>query len=114
MQFQSPYKAGRTVVMLTGTKPEDILSASLALLTSSAQAQSRGDLVLIEPADPEAKVTSMESGTHYLTGRKGTFSALESYFYTRPWVYYGVIAAVIVVLSMLLFVAMRRWRNRRK
>ena len=114
MQFQSPFQAGRTVVMLTASKTEDLFNASQALLTTAAQSQSRGDVVLIEPGQPEAKVTSMESGVRYVTGRRGSFSRVESFFYTRPIVYYAVIAVVLLLLSAGLFVAMRRWRSKRK
>ncbi|NJD89513.1 MAG: cellulose biosynthesis cyclic di-GMP-binding regulatory protein BcsB [Betaproteobacteria bacterium] len=114
MQFQSPWHPGRTVTMLTGVRAEDIGEASQALITSLAQGQTKGDLVLIEPGDPEPKVTAMVAGSPYATGKKGSYSPLESFLYTRPWAYYAVSAAALVVLAVALFFGLRRWRRSRR
>jgi hypothetical protein len=113
MQFQSPYEAGRTVVMLTATAAPDLLAASEALMTGEVQSQAHGDLVLIEPGQPEPKVTAMEAGSRYATGKKGTYSPLESFLYTRPEVYYGVIGGTILIFAVALLVLVKRWRKRR-
>jgi hypothetical protein len=99
MQFQSPYEAGRSVLMLVANGGEELNNASRMLLTGPVQSQTRGDLVLIEPGDKEPKVTAISAGARYATGKKGSYSALESFLYTRPIAYYGAIA-----LALLLFV----------
>ncbi len=113
MQFQSPFEAGRSVVMLTASGADDLLATSRLLLTGQVQSQSRGDLVLIEAGEPEPKVTSMEAGQRYATGKKGSYSAVESFLYTRPAVYYTVIALVLLTLAGSLFFVLRRWRKKR-
>jgi hypothetical protein len=113
MQFQSPYQTGRSVVMLTASGPDDLLATSQLLLTGQVQSQSKGDLVLIEPGEPEAKVTVMDTGARYATGKKGTYSPVESVLYTRPIVYYSVIAAVLLAGAAALFFLLRRARRRR-
>ena len=87
MQFQSPYEGGRTVTMLTATAPDDLLAASQALLTGEVQSQAHGDLVLIEPAEPQPKVSAMSAGNRYATGKRGSYSPVESFHNTRPVVY---------------------------
>jgi cellulose synthase catalytic subunit (UDP-forming) len=114
MQFQSPFEAGRSVVMLTAGTAEDVLATSRLLLTGDVQAQAKGDLVLIEPGTPDPKVTSMEAGSHYATGKKGSYSPIESFLYTRPVVYYSVIALALLALVASLFFVLRRWRAKRK
>jgi len=114
MQFQSPYQGGRTVTVLTGMRAVDVLAASQALLTGEVQGRTTGDLVLIEPGDPEPKVSAMETGNRYATGKKGTYSPIESFLYTRPMVYYAVIAGAILLLAAVSFLALRRWRAKRK
>ena len=114
MQFQSPFQAGRSVVMLTAGTAEDVLATSRLMLTGEVQAQARGDLVLIEPGTPDPKVTSMEAGVRYATGKKGSYSPVESFLYTRPAVYYSVIALVLLTLAGSLFFVLRRWRARRR
>nr|MDQ3028032.1 cellulose biosynthesis cyclic di-GMP-binding regulatory protein BcsB [Pseudomonadota bacterium] len=114
MQFQSPFEAGRSVVMLTAGTAEDVLATSRLMLTGEVQAQARGDLVLIEPGTPDPKITSMEAGVRYATGKKGSYSPVESFLYTRPAVYYSVIALVLLTLAGSLFFMLRRWRNKRR
>ena len=114
MQFQSPFQAGRSVVMLTASSAADVLTASRLMLTGEVQSQARGDLVLIEPGTPEPKVSSMEAGARYATGKEGSYSPVESFLYTRPTIYYSAIALVLLVLATSLFFVLRRWRNKRR
>jgi hypothetical protein len=100
--------------MLTASVPEDLEEASRLLLTGPVQSQTQGDLVLIERGDKEPKVTSMSAGARYATGKEGTYSAIESFLYTRPVAYYGVIAASIGAFALALFFMLRRWRARRR
>ncbi len=113
MQFQSPWHPGRTVTLLTGEGAEDLLMASAMLTTTTVQAQARGDLVLIEPGVPEPKVSAMETGARYATGKKGSYSPVESFLYTRPEAYYAAAAAGVLLLCLGVFFGLRRWRARR-
>jgi hypothetical protein len=91
------------------------VSASRMLLLGSVQSQAKGDLVLIEAAgDGEPKVTAISAGEHYATGKKGTYSAIDSFLYTRPIAYYAVIVAALGALSIALYFLMKRWRARRR
>jgi cellulose synthase (UDP-forming) len=115
MQFQSPYQAGRSVVMLTASGPDDLLAASRMVLLGQVQSQAKGDLVLIEPGptvDPQ--VTSMEVGARYATGKKGSYSPVESFLYTRPIVYYATIVTVLLAFAVALFYGLKKWRARRR
>ncbi len=113
MQFQSPWQPGRTVTMLTAERAEDLLVTSALLTSSTVQGQTKGDLVLIEPGDPEPRVGAMESGARYATGKKGSYSPVESFLYTRPEAYYGFVALGALLLCVGVFFGLRRWRARR-
>jgi cellulose synthase operon protein B len=113
MQFESPWRAGRTVIMLTAGLGEDLLASSISLLSGGTQSQVKGDLVLIEPGEPEAKVSSMAAAKPYVSGKRGSYSQVESFLYTQPAIYYGASAAALLVLVAALFFGMRRWRGRR-
>ena len=63
-------------------------------------------------ADPQ--VTSMEVGARYATGKKGTYSPVESFLYTRPIVYYATIVFVLLVFAGSLYYGLRRWRAKRR
>jgi len=84
------------------------------LLTGAVQSQSKGDLVLIEPGDKEPKVTAMAAGEHYATGKKGTYSPVESFLYTRPYAYYGVIVLGLLLFTGALYFVLKRWRAKRR
>ncbi|HET6264987.1 MAG TPA: UDP-forming cellulose synthase catalytic subunit [Usitatibacter sp.] len=114
MQFQSPYQAGRSVVMLTAASADDLLATSRMVLTGTVQSQSRGDLVLIETGEKEPKVTAIEAGARYATGKKGTYSPLESFLYTRPIAYYGVIGLSLLLFVSALYFVLKRWRAKRR
>ena len=113
MQFQSPWYSGRTVTMLTAARAEDLVEASQALLTAAVQGKATGDIVLIEPGDPEPQVSAMVAGSPYATGKRGSYSTLESFLYTRPVAYYAVSAVALLLLGIGLFFALRRWRAQR-
>jgi hypothetical protein len=114
MQFQSPFEPGRSVVMLTALTPDDLVAASRLLLTGPVQSQTRGDLVLIEPGEKEAKVTAISTGERYATGKKGSYSAIESFLYTRPLAYYGAIGIALLAFAGALYYLLARLRAKRK
>ena len=111
MQFQSPYQAGRSVVMLTASGADDLLATSRLLLTGQVQSESKGDLVLIEPGEKEPKVTAISAGTRYATGKKGSYSPIESFLYTRPVAYYSAIAIALLLFAGALYVGLKRLRR---
>jgi hypothetical protein len=113
MQFQSPWFPGRTVTALTAERPEDLLVTSALLTTSTVQGQTRGDLVLIEPGEPEPAVSALESGARYATGKEGSYSPIESFLYTRPEAYYAAAGLGVLLLCLGLFFGLRRWRAKR-
>jgi len=113
MESQSPNEAGRTAMMLVAERADDILAASEALLDPGTQSKISGDLVLIEPNLPEAKVTAIHTGNYYMTGKDGTSTVMESFMYTQPAVYYSAIALVILGLSAMIYLVVKRWRKKR-
>ncbi len=113
MQFQSPWFAGRTVTLLTAERAEDLLAASALLTNAAVQGQTQGDLVLIEPTEAEPLVSAMNSGARYATGKKGSYSPLESFLYTRPEAYYAAAGIGLLLLCVGVFFGLRRWRARR-
>jgi hypothetical protein len=110
MQFESPFESGRTVTVLTASDDKDLLGASLELLRPAVQGQARGNLTLIELASPEAKVTALDTGRYYMTGKDGTATLIESLLFTRPYLHYAVLVVTLMLLSLVVFLLMRRRR----
>jgi hypothetical protein len=69
--------------------------------------------VLIEPAMPSPEGHRDGRGPRYAPARRD-YSSVESFLYTRPVVYYGVIIAAILAGTRRLFFVLRRWRARRR
>jgi len=61
----------------------------------------------------EPKVTSLNSGPRYATGKKGSYSAVESFLYTRPLAYYGAIALSLLAFVAALYYVIRRRRAKK-
>ncbi len=113
MQFQSPWHPGRTVTMLAAEGAEDLRVASALLTTSTVQGQAKGDLVLIEAGDPEPSVSALDTGARYATGKKGSYSPVESFLYTRPAAYYAAAGIGLLLVCAGMFFGLRRWRAKR-
>jgi hypothetical protein len=113
MQFQSPFESGRTALVFTATANEDLVAVSRELLEPAVQAQARGDVVLIELAQPEPKVSAMDTGKHYIVGKAGASQVIESLLFTRPYLHYGMLVGLIVLVSLALYYVLRRHRARR-
>jgi hypothetical protein len=114
MQFQSPFEAGRTALVFAASDNNDLVAVSKELLDPAIQAQARGDVVLVELAQPESKVSAMDTGRHYIVGKAGAAERIESLLYTRPYLYYGVLLGAIGLLGIVLYVILRRLRARRQ
>ena len=52
----------------------------------------------------------MDSGARYATGKKGSYSPVESFLYTRPEAYYAAAALGVLLVCLGLFFGLRRWR----
>jgi hypothetical protein len=114
MQFQSPWHSGRTVTMLAAERAEDLQAASLLLTTSVVQGQTRGDLVLIESGEPKPTVSAMDTGARYATGKKGSYSPIESFLYTRPEAYYAAAGVGLLLLCVGIYFGLKRLRAIRR
>ncbi|MBI5642009.1 MAG: cellulose biosynthesis cyclic di-GMP-binding regulatory protein BcsB [Deltaproteobacteria bacterium] len=112
MEFQSPYKAGRTVLLLTATTTADLLTLSNAMLEPNIQGQSKGDVVVVEYTNPEFKVSTLDVGTKYFTGKSGRFSRIGYYLYSRPYLYFGLIFILILFISGSVFYGLRKYRRK--
>lgn len=112
-EFQSPYKEGRTVLLITASSTGDLLKFSDAMLEPPVQAASRGDVVLVDLIPPNYRVSALEVGKKFFTGKSGKISKLDFYLHTYPYLYHASLAAVIIVLGLFIFYLLRRYRKKR-
>jgi hypothetical protein len=114
MEFESGNKTGRSVVLATAQTEKDLLALGDALLSPGIQARITGDVSLIQLDVPGYDVTSLEAGKKYSTGDKGNISMLDAFLYANTYVFYGLIVLVLLVLSMLGYWLLRRYRVKRR
>lgn len=124
MQYESPYKAGRSVVMITGKSSTSVEHMSRALLKPAVQSSSTGDLVMVDFIyDPEQlnidgntwryNTTSIKTGKKYVTGKSGEIDNLQAMLAANPIYYWVALASVIFLLTLLVYIWLRRHRYAR-
>lgn len=113
MEFESGLKQGHTIVLATAQTEKDLVALGDALLSPGVQARITGDVSLVKLDAPEYHVDSYEVGKKYSTGDRGSISALDAFLYANPYAFYVLIALALVVMSLLGFWLLRRYRARR-
>ena len=114
MEFESAHQKGRSVVLVTAQTEKDLLTLGDALLEPGILARITGDTVLIKLDVPDYDLTSLLAGKRYSTGDKGNVSFIDSMLYANIYFIYGLIALAILVLSMIGYWLLRRYRDKRK
>lgn len=110
MEFESPFRKARTVVMMTANTTAGLLDLSKALQDAGVQSQLKGNLSVISLTPPDYRIDSISSGEQYLTGKKGEVSALEYFVYNNPYLYYLIGAALFVIVAIVVMGTARRFR----
>lgn len=113
MEFESPNKKGRSVVVATAQTEKDLLTLGDALLSPGVLANITGDAALIQLDVPDYDVISLKAGKKYATGDKGGISDINAFLYAHTYVFYGLIVLAILALSMAGFWLIRRHRDKR-
>ncbi len=113
MEFQSPYKTGRSVFQVTGASAKEVLAASMALWEPSVQDQMKGDLVLLDLNSPGYRVKALSAGPNYYTGQSGAFFMIEYYFYKYTYLNYILLFLFIVLFSLTVYYVLQKIRKKR-
>jgi len=113
MQFQSPFKNDRTVMMLTAHTPEDMAAAGKALWDSGLQSSSSGDTLLIDLSDPAYKTTALKLGPSYYLGKMSSTPFVEYYTNTYPRLFIFLLVGLSLATALLIYMLLKR-RNRRR
>ena len=112
MEFESEQQNGRSIVLATAQSESDLLRLGDAMLDPGILAQMSGDLALVKLDGSEYDLISLTVGKKYSTGNVGNTSWFDSILYANEYVVYAVIALVILVLSLILYWLLRRYRTR--
>jgi len=107
MEFQSPFRDGRTVFLMTAAGPGELVRTSKAMLDPGVQAKMEGDISLVELNEPDFTVTSYSAGKKYTTGKSGKISKFENFLMSDPRMYYATIILLILGVGTLAYFLMR-------
>jgi len=113
MEFLSPYKEGRTVLLLTAASTKELYALSEALTEPAVQSKCEGSLVIVDLSPPDYNVSSLSIGKKYFSGKTGKISFIDRYLYFYPWLYYVAVVLIVICLSLTLFYMLKKHRVRR-
>lgn len=124
LQLASPYKEGRTMTMYTSKNEEGIANLSKAILEPSVQTAITGDLVFVDYVYNEYnhtlfgngldyQVVSLSAGDTYVTGKGGHISKPDYYLSKDQRVYWAALIGGLVILSLLVYMILRRRHKNR-
>jgi len=124
MQFESPDKPGRSVVMLTAKTGAAIEQMSVALLEPEVQGAVKNDLNLIDFINDSEKalktgnpwryvVSTIKAGNTYITGKSGEVSPVRSLLIKDPYLYWALISVVLFLLVITISYLIKRQKNKR-
>ncbi len=113
MEFQSPYKKGRSVLALLATTPSALNELSRALLEAGVQTKCSGSVSVIDFGSPCCRVHNLDVGGRYYTGRLGRISRVSSHIHSRFWLFFASLVLVLLLLTLTIFYFLKRYRKKR-
>ncbi len=124
MQFASPFKEGHAVTLFTATSDEGVERLGHAILEPAVQAATKGDLVFVDYVvdkfkqvkfgdGADFKITALNAGTSFVTGKGGDISTTNYYLTSYPWLYWLLLSAIIVIIAIVTYIILRHRRKQR-
>jgi hypothetical protein len=108
--FESPLKAGRSVIALVGTSSEALADIGAALIDPKSIADIRGHVAVFKPSAP---IVSYLAEPTYANGELPWITWIRWELSSRPVLLWAVLLGSIFVLSGLIYVLLRRLAERR-
>jgi hypothetical protein len=108
--FESPLKAGRSVVALVGTSSEALADIGAALIDPKSIADIRGHVAVFKPSAP---IVSYLAEPTYANGELPWITWIRWQLSSRPVLLWAVLLSSIFVMSGLIYVLLRRLALRR-
>jgi hypothetical protein len=112
-EFRSPYRSGRSVLMMTAQSSQELYAGSLALWEPALQGRIAGDLTIFEIQPPDYRSAHIAVGGKYYLGTGAPLSRLNAFLYGHPWIFLGSLIAALVILSLGIYWFLKKIRRRR-
>ena len=113
MEFESPYKPGRSVLMVTAGTDKDLEMLSRAMLESPVQGKSSGSLALVDFTSRDDQVWSLNVGDTYYIGNRAISSRVNSFLNSSKLGFFGLLAASLLILTVCAYYLLKGFRRKR-
>lgn len=114
MGMESPYVAGRSVLFFGAHSSAGVADLSRAVLDHDILGALNGTVAAVSfGSEASRRVASLDYGRKYWTGKDGRLSRFVYFMYVHPFMYYGSLIFLILVLSLLLYFYLSGIRARR-
>ncbi len=112
-EFESPYKSGRSVLLLTAISSPALYNGSDALLEPSVQGRCTGGLVVLDPSSPEKSIVGLDTGETYYVGGLGLFPRLNALIYEHDVLFFLLLLGSFGVLTRFAYLKLKAMRAQR-
>ena len=108
MQYRSPVASGRTATALMATNEELLLAGTTELIKPEIWNDLQGNVVIWNKG--AESVAWQKAGDDYTVGSVSLTSRLEFYFSRYPWLWFGLLFALVLLLAWVTMRLLRRFR----
>ncbi len=111
MEFESPFAAGRSVLLWTAKTTSLFVNTAKLLWSGKLRNTAEGDLVIYK-VKPE-RVHSFKIGPTYYTGKLSKSEKMDFFLRSYPWIIYFILAISFLFLAII-FATYLRWRKKKR
>ncbi|MCB2182385.1 MAG: cellulose biosynthesis cyclic di-GMP-binding regulatory protein BcsB [Desulfobulbaceae bacterium] len=112
-EFESPFKAMRSIVLFTGNSGKDLVGGVNALWDHALRSKIKGDRVLIDFGQTEPTLVWDKTGAPYYSGNISSMNWLANLVNSYPKAFFAIMLAVLLLTAFILLLFLKRWRHKR-
>ena len=112
-EYESPFQASRSVLLVTAQSPLDLLSGTQALWEPAVQSGMSRSLAVLDWNNKEIETHAYRAGPVYYIGKIGTIAGMDHLIYTHPWLLFISLAVCLFLLAWVLLFFIKRHRRKR-
>lgn len=112
-EFESPFKLGKSVLMLTAKRAEDLMKGASALWEPALQSKLVNDLVIVDLNSRHYKSYSQEASKKYYVGKIGHIKTLDYFLHKYFWGTIAVLLVSIVLLAWIIYALLKKFMQKR-
>lgn len=112
-EYESPFRAMRSVVLVTADNLDDLSTGIKVLGDSETREQLKDAISLVDFSSTKPQVRSEQSSADYHSGQYTAKNMLNYFVSKVTWQFFAVLALLLFILAVLLAALVKRRRKRR-